>query len=262
METFVNNAITNGIVAYFGNNNMINAHVLEMQVIKVLATIYNETDIINPYKLKKEKSFKDNLTIYGFSSNEVEEFLLLFNSYDKWLNSRRKEANTVISRLFSLMMRMIVCKSHHIKIDNEELKIYDNFFTLSDERIRRIVLMCQIEPEIIIKQWQLLKRRYILKQNKPLSWTEPKLLAESVYVKYGVSLAEVKQLSNQAIEEINKQILIEENSSGGQGGRKKEKPLQLILTSGNGFVDMLVLLSIMFTEIMIGIIITVTLMGR
>lgn len=262
MEIFVNNAITNGIKAYFGDDSASLEHIFEMQVVKVLATIYNETDIINPYKLNKAKSFKENLTSYGFSYNEVEEFLLLFNSYDKWLNSRRKDENEVLSRLFLLMMRMVVLKSRHVVISKEELSVYDEFFTLSDSRVRRIAMMCKTDIDMIVKKWQEVKRRYILKQNQFLSWVEPKLLAESMYVKYGVSLAEVKQLSNQAIEEINKQILREENDSNVQGGRKKEKPLQLVLTSGNGFVDMLVLLSIMFTEIMIGIIVTVTLMGR
>ena len=87
------------------------------------------------------------------------------------------------------------------------------------------------------------------------------MLCSEVYKKYGVSINEVRQLSNNAIDEINKQILTEENGSTVGGGRTKEKPLQLVLTSGNGFVDMIVLLSIMCTEIMIGIVITVTLMG-
>ena len=46
-----------------------------------------------------------------------------------------------------------------------------------------------------------------------------------------------------------------EDEENAEGGRTKIDPKRLILTSGSGFVDTVVLLSIMATEIMIGLLV-------
>ena len=74
-------------------------------------------------------------------------------------------------------------------------------------------------------------------------------------------MKEVNQLSNQAIAKLNDKILYDIDDENA-GGRNKSKPLQLVLTSGSGFVDTIVLLSIMATEIMVGLIIAITIAGR
>lgn len=87
----------------------------------------------------------------------------------------------------------------------------------------------------------------------------PDFFAEKKYKEFGISLNDMSKLSNETVEKINNKIVVEEADTE----RKKNKfiiPLKLAITSGNGFVDTLVLLSVMATEIMIGIIIAVSIM--
>ncbi len=264
MEVFINSTITNGINSFLEKDasKIDGAHTFENKVILILTKIYSEPDIINPFKLKNEKKFKENLGIYGLSENEIDRFISLMNIYGIWLNSNRTNKNNILEDICLLLIKMIMLKNRFISISNEELKLYDEIFNLMNNKIRMIAQMSSVNPNKVSDIWQR-KRIHIIKNNTAMYLTiiEPKLLSSEIYKKYGVSINEVKQLSNNAIDEINKQILMEENSTSTHGGRVKEKPLQLVLTSGNGFVDMIVLLSIMCTEIMIGIIITVTLMG-
>lgn len=264
MEAFINNVITNGIISFLETDasKKDGAHIFENKVIELLTRIYSEPDIINPFKLKNEKTFRENLGIYGLTENEIDRFISLMNAYGIWLNSNRTNKNNIFEEICLLLIRMIMLKNRYISISNEELKGYDEFFDLTNNKIRMIAEMSAVSPTKVSMVWHR-KRAHIIKNNDAMYLTiiEPKLLSSEVYKKYGVSINEVRQLSNNAIDEINKQILTEENGSTVGGGRTKEKPLQLVLTSGNGFVDMIVLLSIMCTEIMIGIVITVTLMG-
>ena len=74
-------------------------------------------------------------------------------------------------------------------------------------------------------------------------------------------MEELKKLPNMKINEINDKIL-KQKAEEEAGGRAKFDPRKLVLTSGSGFVDTLVLLSIIVTEIMIGFLITLAIMRR
>ena len=85
----------------------------------------------------------------------------------------------------------------------------------------------------------------------------PDFFDEKKYKEFGISLNDMSKLSNETVEKINNKIVVEDADTE----RKKNRfviPLRLAISSGNGFVDTLVLLSVMATEIMIGIIIAVS----
>ena len=76
-----------------------------------------------------------------------------------------------------------------------------------------------------------------------------------MYQRHGLSINEVVQLSNLKINEINNIITSEEEDLNKSKLKVKPIGLNVVLTSGSGFVDTLVLLSIMVTEIMVGFVI-------
>lgn len=260
MNSFINSSFENGIKRYLNSQEYGNAYVFEENIIKLLICIFNEADIINPFTLSDKKQLIDNLCTYGLNEMEVLSFLRYLEIYGKWLNSNRKEKNRVFECICRCLIKMIVLKSKYKELTADEMRIYDDFFALSNSNIRLMVEMSSNSPYAMYKYWNVKKKIYLEKHSK-LKIMLPKLLKPEVYMKYGLSMEEMKKLSAYDVERINERILSDEKNPQG-GGRKKEKPRQLILTSGNGFVDTLVLFSIMVTEIMLGIVILVFLMGR
>ena len=262
METFVNDSILIGIKKYLNENAYDNSYIFEEYIIKMLVAIYKEADIINPYKLNNVDHLIDNLCVYGLTELEVRRFFDLLDIYNKWLNSNRKTKNNVFAEICKILIKMIILKSNYIQISDKELKFYDMFFKLSNNNIRSMVEMSCINPGFVSNYWERKKRGFLHRGIFVLEEMKPNYLSEEVYLKFGLNMDEIKKLSYEEVEMINNRIKAEEDITQSGGGRKNEKPMQLVLTSGSGFVDTLVLLSIMCTEIMIGIVITVFLMGR
>ena len=256
MEIFVNSAIQNGIINYlnFINNKEINKiHIFEFWVIRVLVCIYGEINIINPYKLSKANSFKNNLLIFGLKEHEVNLFIKYMEEYDKWLNGPAgiKKTN-IFNKISTLLINMLLIKSIKHNISSKDIELFNSFFDPEDKDLLKIKELMVEDKSLIPKLWKRKKGQFTEK----LIFKEilPDLLEPSDYKRYGLSINEVKQLSNLKIKEINDKIINEERESS-EGGRENFDPKRLILTSGSGFVDTIVLLSIMVTEIMVGLLI-------
>ena len=102
--------------------------------------------------------------------------------------------------------------------------------------------------------WVRKRNIYLYKHNYVFDEIEPDLLTKTLYEKHGLSLNEVKQLSNLKVNEINSMIITEEENNE---KIHKLNPFKLVLSSGNGIVDTLVLFSIVLTEIFIGFLIAI-----
>ena len=75
------------------------------------------------------------------------------------------------------------------------------------------------------------------------------------YSKYGYDIKSIAQLSDEEIQKVNKiivdEMIREETIDKVKQNKRNHK---IVLTCGNGFVDKLMLASIIATEIMIGIV--------
>ena len=75
---FVNEAFTNGLNDYLNNKNnpeSVKFNSFLVVVIRLLTIIYDELDILNPFYLNNERSLDTNMTKYGYSLENVNEFL-------------------------------------------------------------------------------------------------------------------------------------------------------------------------------------------
>lgn len=272
MEVFINSAITNGLQAYIAKLDnqdfslshvselkVIESHVFEFKIIDFLISLYGKINIINVYEIKNEKKFKNNLMFYGASEEDIDNFFNLLNEYDKWLNSKfNNEKNNIIRDIFYLLAKLVILKEKVNKISDEEMKVYQDLFTLKDNKINRIVDMSALSKEEVLHAWD--RALEDSKKETVPNNEEPLLLDENKYEKYGLELEDVKQLPEEKIKILNDDInKRDESDDVSNGGRNKDKPKTLVLSTGNGFIDGLVLLSIVCTEIMIGVIVTVLL---
>ena len=102
-KNFINNSISSGISNYLlikQEKDYDKAHIFEVYVIRCLCKIYGDINILNPYIIDNENSFKSNLIMYGLSVKEMEEFLKLMEDYSIWLNSEKKVGkNDITSKI-------------------------------------------------------------------------------------------------------------------------------------------------------------------
>ena len=256
MNIFVNPSITNGINAYIAKTNNKDyslEHYFELEIVEFLIKVYGKINILNPYQINSIDSLKSNLMVYGLNEEYVQKIFILLNEYNLWLNSKTREKNNIIKDIFEILSEMVILKNKQTVVTSEEMKYYEDFLTLKDNRIKKIAELASNNIDDIIKVWP----SKVEENSKSQIKEEPVMLSESTYEKYGISLEDVKKLPEDKLKDLNAEINKRNENDQTGGGTTKEKPWQLVLTSGNGFVDALVLFSIMCTEIMIGIIITV-----
>lgn len=255
---FINEFINNGINAYLlkkQDKDYSLAHIFELKVIEVLIRIYGEINIINPYRTGSEKSLRDNFKIYGLTNEEYYRFIGYLNDYNDWLNSMSREKNDTIKEIELLLIRMILLKNINVKATSDDIEVYDDLFLAKDRKIAQINEMASTNPYYVQKYYLRKKKIYFEDNDLHFEEIEPDLLSKTMYQRHGLSINEVVQLSNLKINEINNIITSEEEDLNKSKLRVKPIGLNVVLTSGSGFVDTLVLLSIMVTEIMVGFVI-------
>lgn len=257
MEVFVNKAIENGIQAFVAKNEGKDysiAHEFELNIINFLSHLYGKLIILNSYKIKDEESFRNNIMVHGASEEDVDTLFNLMDEYDRWLSSTSRDKNDLLARIYALLAKLVIYKTGSTNISDGEMRYYLDFFALTNKRMNQLADMMAANKDEVVNALDRAKTERQKELDKPKP--EPLLLPEDEYEKYGVYLDEVEKLPEDKIRELNKEIKRrDENETS--GGTSKDKPKHLVLSSGNGFVDALVLFSIVCTEIMVGIVITV-----
>lgn len=252
---FINDSISNGISNYLlikNGKDYDKAHIFEVYVIRCLCKIYGDINILNPYRIDNENSFKSNLIMYGLKVSEMEEFISLMNDYSKWLNSEKNVGKTdLTSKIEIILINMIIDRNKSNKFTDEELEFFDKYFDPKNNNFATLHNLITKDVNIVPMYWS--RKKALLNNNMKFKLIRNDLLSSSTYDKYGLDKDEIQKMSEEKVRNINNRILEKEKEDNKRN--KKFIPKNLIITSGNGFVDTLMLLSIMTTEIMIGIMI-------
>lgn len=252
---FINDSITSGISNYLlikNGKDYDKAHIFEVYVIRCLCKIYGDINILNPYRIDNENSFKSNLIMYGLKVSEMEEFINLMSEYSKWLNSEKQVGKTdLTSKIEIILINMIIQKNKSNKFTDEELEFFDKYFDPKNNNFATLHNLITKDVNIIPMYWS--RKKALLNNNMKFKLIRNDLLSSSTYDKYGLDKDDISKMSEEKVRNINNRILEKEKEDNKRN--KKFIPKNLIITSGNGFVDTLMLLSIMTTEIMIGIMI-------
>ena len=257
---FINPAIEYGIRSYVKYKNGAEykrAHTFEMHVIKELNIIYGENSILLPYKIDNEKAFECNLLMYDLKESDMRNFIKYMNEYYNFMknfNSNVK-ATGLISEIEKILIEMINKRSKRKEFTPEELAEFDTIFNPTDGDLKKIKSLLGTDAGLIIKEWEFNRNELSNTQLRMIA-VNPNLLMPEEYSKYGYDIKNIAVLSEEEIKSINKTIvdeMIRKNNDSKKSVFKKKN--RIVFSCGNGFVDKLMLLSIMATELKIGVVI-------
>lgn len=257
---FINPAIEYGIKSYISfkeTGEYGRCYTFEMSVIKALTIIYGEKSVLLPYKIDNEKAFECNLLMYDLKESDMLDFIKYMNQYYQVMRNFKshEKAAGLISEIEHIIIEMINRRSKRKAFIEEEIKEFDTIFNPSEGELKQLKKLVQSDNGLIIKKWEDSKYGLTNTQIKMMA-INPNLLDPNRYNKCGYDIKTVALLSSEEIDAINARIIEEENRVIDYN----KKPLfkqrnRLVLTTGSGFVDKLMLLSIITTEIMIGLVI-------
>ena len=261
---FINSAIEYGIRSYLLDKEGMKferINTFEMHVIKTLTIIYGEKSILLPYKIDNEVAFKCNLLMYGLKETEMEDFIKYMDEYYNFMQNYKSErkATGLINEIETLLLSMITKRGKKYPYTDEELREFDSIFNPSNGELKQLKQLVSSNQGLIVREWATQKEELTNTQIR-LKAINPNLLDPKIYFKYGYDIKTIADLSEKDIDDVNNLILREENKLYKLTNSVKTKQ-RIVLTTGSALLDLLIILSVVATELMIGVIIFSMLWG-
>lgn len=269
---FINQAFTNAINLYLENkqsSDSIEFSTFPVMVIRTLILIYGELDIINPFRTNNEDrmgGFDSNLTKFGFSKRALTNFK---NCFQKCIENQT-HPNIYFLKVEKYLIDMFFYRKKVINTTDEQIKSFQSYLYLSsnfNELMKKDAL--KYVDSCIELDLYFQSKLFESNHNFVLLPYKQNTLLPEAYTTLGYTLEMISQLDEQTLGQLNNKILnffkIDPNEV-----EKNERLKEAIsyyqrygnsITTGNGYVDMLLLLSIVATVMMTLFAITVRVLG-
>ena len=264
-DYFVNIAFTEGIKLYLSSKNnpdSITYNSFLVVIIRVLALIYGEPDILNPYYLNNKVAFLNNLARYGMNKSDVALFkdeVLNYYEYEIKNNSETvKVVNPYFESILKYLIDMFALKKKNASISFVEeenfLKLIYTTHTTNSYMLSYSYLMNN--------DVNFLEKYYYSKINeldvtKELNETISMNLNLEALNYVGVNLSNINNLNEKELANANNAAYKYFNVDASKVSRdvdlnsklKGVKNNKLSLSTGNGYVDILLLMSVIVTSL-------------
>lgn len=272
---FVNEAFTMAIKKYLDNKSTPDSKEFSsflVIVIRILTLIYGELDIVNPYRTNHVTGlggFDVNLKKYGLTDIELDDFKSEFQKFYK------NEGNNDILKLSfikiqRILIDMFILKKSHVLVDEEEIKEFRGMlYFKEDTNPIKSELYNLLTPDSNEIMNYLNSRLFEQKHNYVLTEYKEIALSQEAYQLAGYNVVEVMNMSDKEIENINNKVYHFFRIKDSDLNKRKRlesaisyyKKYGRAITSGNGYVDMILLASIVATGLMLFVIIAINLAG-
>lgn len=240
------NALAYGINKYIHNKE---DNSFDVKIIKILAIIYNEIDLVNPILLNDYKLLDKNLLKYLKNENELTKFKTSFNNY--MINN---DINAFLT-LYKIIIDMIAMKYKDSFITEDEVKMYESYFFEGKS------------VSSLKEYWD--KTLYRINHKITLEKINENIYNPYIYYLQGKNLADLKELSNDELVSLNEEILKKYNLNLDDKNLKEKidkivyKALHpMEFSTGNGFVDIIMIISFVSTVVMAGMVIAILILKR
>lgn len=265
-HVFINEAFDSSIKDFIKlqkSNNEIIANSFAIMVLKILACLYGEIDIINPYIVKNEKSFKYNITKFGYSIDLYENFkknYLEFYKIEKEnqsLSIKKSNPYFVLVQKNLIDMFMVKKKNYSVSIE-EENQFFDLLYTSKTMNPLRSSYNYLTAKDI----YEVEEYFYECLENldeKPEPPKKNNVLNVEAYEILNYSLTDIANMDFESVEKINENVYeffnIDEEAANKSDllntAVENYKRYNTRLTSGNGYVDILLVMGIVVTGILV-----------
>lgn len=263
---FINEAIHKAITDYQNSKDKPDGILYNsflVVVIRMLVYIYGELDIINPFITNNESAFDDNLSKYGYELSKIQEFKRLLDGYylveKKNMKSLRKEENIYFVEVQKRLIDMFNEKRLNFGIvAREQREFFDLLYTPGCSNALRISYN-YLNASDVYEVAKYYKSQMELNSNKKEDEEEKELLPFDVYKLFNINTYELSKMNNDDVNKLNKQIFNSLNINANAVNKdyllseklKEFRREQNPITTGNGYVDILVIMSIIVTCIMV-----------
>ena len=264
-EYFVNIAFDQAIKLYLNtraNPNSLNYNSFLVIVIRILVLIYGEADILNPYYLKNNVAFLNNLSKYGLSKSDVailkSDFLSYYNFESENVKRTIKLKNPYFTNILKILVDMFILKkqNYHVNYYEEEefLDLAYTSHTTNPLQVSYNYLVSD-DPKYIEKYYY--SKINSLDVTKDLSNTINMNLNLEALKYVGVNLTNLPNLSDQDLINAQKRAYnyFEVDATKPNRDEQLQTNLEYLknygkkkITTGNGYVDILLLMSVIATS--------------
>lgn len=231
-------------------------------VIRTLVYIYGELDIINPYITQNEGNMgglDNNITKFGFPKDKLQDFKQQFIEYEKEKKENAKP-NHAFYKIEKYLIDMFFYKKNGTQINQEELNQIQEliYIPTNPNQIMQQELQSNLLKTDELVQY-FLSKQYESTHNYNLEEIKRYTLIPEAYFLLGYNINQINNMTDQDLNAVNKQVFdffkVDYNAENRDEMLGKAvnyyKRYGNRITSGNGYVDLLLFLSIIATTIFI-----------
>ena len=260
---FINKAFDEAISNYMNNLDKSEGVIFNsflVVFIRMLVNIYGYNDIVTPYKEKNENKFYVNLMKYGAKKENIDNLKRLvecFYTIDERNQGIKKEENIYFIEIQKRVIDLYNLKRVYFNVSEDEKKeFFDLLYTPKTSNALRLSYNF-LNAENIYEIAEYYKEAMNIKiENKKSNNKD--LLGFNIYEFFNISISDLSNMNEKDVKKLNKEIyrtlhvreddpnkniLLEERI-------KTMKNYNEPLTTGNGYVDILLIMSIIVTGIM------------
>jgi len=263
---FVNEAFEKAVQDYLksrDNKEGILYNSFLVVVIRMLINIYGELDIINPYQINSENALDDNLMKFGLEKEDVAEFKRLVDGFyrieKKNMSSVKRETNIYFIEIQKKIIDMFNLKRLNYGLTESDRKeFFDLLYTPGTSNALRLSYNFLNADNIyeIAEYFKIEMKKE--KENPKNNEKEKELLPFETYKMFGIGVTDLSKMNEFDVEKLNSEIYksfdISENAINKdyllEERIKAYKMQKTPVTTGNGYVDILLVMSVIVTTIM------------
>lgn len=270
-KVFVNLAVQQSIQNYLNFKNTPNRdefNTFLVVVVRTLVLIYGELDIVNPYRTNNERGFDENLKKFGYPIEKITELKEeMQNFFANPLD------NAVCHDVFvSIQMKLIdmfALRKSHVFVSEEEINQFKSLlYTKNDTNPIKADLYNRYTPNSDMLLQYLSSKLFEAAHDYKLTEFKEITLGAEAYQLAGFNAVEVMNMKEEEILNINNKVyhfFRIKDTDVNKRGRLDEaiayyKKYGNTITTGNGYVDLLLLLSVITTGLMLVVLVGIQFM--
>ena len=264
-EPFINVELSNAIELYLKYKSQPENPIFQsflVVVIRTLVAIYGELDILNPYITKNEKmmgGWNTNLTKFGFPLEKLDDFKKQFTLFVE-AEKEGQKPNIPFIKIEKTLMLMFFYRHMDTPISSEEqIPILNLFYLPTNQNpiIQADLQKYTVDPSELVNYFKSISYEYT--HNFTIQEEQRSTLIPEAYQLLGYTMDRIENLTDQDLIEVNNQVFsffqVDKDAPD-----KEELLIKAVnyfkrygnrITSGNGYIDFLLFLSIIATAIFI-----------